>query len=130
MFNFRRKETPWEVVDSRSVEPVPMYYEDEDLDIAVVGEADTRGTYVFEVNPAKKPLELRDAVVFARQQLLQEVIKKGYNVLLLESWHLTVYRRGKQHRVEVQYGGRPARALGKLPNRRPPPFMAVLQACH
>jgi hypothetical protein len=30
LFQFRRRETPWEVVDnSMSVEPVPMYYEDE-----------------------------------------------------------------------------------------------------
>lgn len=29
MLLFRRKETPWEVVASRSVDPVPMYYEDE-----------------------------------------------------------------------------------------------------
>lgn len=26
---FRRKEIPWEVVDSRSVDPVYMYYEDD-----------------------------------------------------------------------------------------------------
>lgn len=29
LFHFRRKEIPWEVVDSRAVEPVPMYYDDE-----------------------------------------------------------------------------------------------------
>ena len=29
MLLFRRKEIPWEVVDSRNVDPVPMYYEDE-----------------------------------------------------------------------------------------------------
>lgn len=29
MFNFRRREIPWEVVDSKSVEPVPMYYGDD-----------------------------------------------------------------------------------------------------
>ncbi|KAF5377552.1 hypothetical protein D9615_005201 [Tricholomella constricta] len=130
MFNFRRRETPWEVVDSRAVDAIPMYYEDEELDIAIVGEADTRGTYVFEVNPRKKAPDLRKAVEFARQQLLEEVVKKGYNILLLESWQLTVYRRGKEHRIEVQYNGRPARAQGKLPARRPPPFMAVLEACH
>ncbi|GLB36372.1 hypothetical protein LshimejAT787_0306600 [Lyophyllum shimeji] len=123
-------ETPWEVVDSRAVDPVPMYYEDEDLDIAVVGETDTRGTYVFEVKPGRTPPDLRRAVEFARQQLLHEVIKNGYNILLLESWQLTVYRRGKDHRIEVQYNGRPARALGKLPGRRPPPFMGVLEAPH
>ncbi|KAF8078383.1 hypothetical protein FPV67DRAFT_1465084 [Lyophyllum atratum] len=130
MFIFRRRETPWEVVDSKAVDAVPMYYEDEDLDIAVVGETDIRGTYVFEVNAGKKTPDLRRAVEFARQQLLQEVIKKGYNVLLLESWQLTVYRRGKEHRIEVQYSGRPARAFGKLPARRPPPYMAVLETCH
>lgn len=103
MFKFRRREIPWEVVDSKAVEAVPMYYEDDgmcknplvsscsdrhfiELDIAVVGESDTRGTYVFEVDHGKKHLDLKDAVVFARQQLLQEVIKKGYNILLLERW--------------------------------------------
>lgn len=25
----RRKDVPWEVVDSKAVDPVPMYYEDE-----------------------------------------------------------------------------------------------------
>ena len=29
MFKFRRRETPWEVVDSEAVETVPMFYEDE-----------------------------------------------------------------------------------------------------
>ena len=29
MLLFRRKEMPWEVVDTRNVDPVPMYYEDE-----------------------------------------------------------------------------------------------------
>ncbi|KAG5639325.1 hypothetical protein H0H81_004528 [Sphagnurus paluster] len=130
MFNFRRREIPWEVVDNKSVNAIPMYYEDEDLDIAVVGEADTRGTYVFQVTSGKEAPSLRNAVEFARQQLLQEIIKKGYNILLLESWQLTVFRRGKEHRIEVQYCGRPARALGKLPARRPPPFMAVLENCH
>ncbi|KAG6911778.1 hypothetical protein DXG01_000024 [Tephrocybe rancida] len=81
---FRRKEVPWEVVNSRTVDAVPMYYEDEDLDVAVMGESDTRGTYVFEVHSGKKAPELRKAVEFSRQQLLQEIIKKGYNILVLE----------------------------------------------
>jgi len=128
MFNFRRRETPWEVVDSKAVEPVPLYYEleDDDLDIVALGEVDTRGTYVFEGNHTKKCIDPRDAVVFAQQQLLKETAKKGFNVLLLESWQLTVFRRGKQQRIEVQYSARPARALGKLPKQRSPPFMGVL----
>ncbi|KAF9456149.1 hypothetical protein BDZ94DRAFT_438576 [Collybia nuda] len=128
MFNFRRRETPWEVVDSKSVEPVPMYYGDDDLDITIVGEVDVRGTYVFNVNRMRGIINTQDAVIFARQQLLTEVVKKGYNTLLLESWQLTVLRRGKEHRIEVRYSGRPARTLNKLPSRGKPPFMAVLQA--
>ncbi|KAJ7492854.1 hypothetical protein FB451DRAFT_552935 [Mycena latifolia] len=128
LFNFRRKEVPWEVVDSKAIEPVPMYYdEDKELDIVSVGEADTCGTYVFHVGQLKNAGDLRNAVVFARQQLLREIGKKGFNVLLSESWNLTIYRRGKRHRVEVAYNGRPARVLGDLPQLRPPPFMQILQ---
>jgi len=126
----RRKETPWEVVDSKAVEPVPMYYDDEDLDIVHVGETDTCGTYVFEVKHLPQDAQLRHAVFFAREQLLQEAGKKNFNVLLLESWNLTLYRRGKQYRVEVKYNGRPAHALGKIPSRRPPPFIRVLEGRH
>jgi hypothetical protein len=126
----RRKETPWEVVDSKAVDPVPMYYDDEDLDIVRVGDADTCGTYVFEVKHLPKDTQLRSAVFFAREQLLQEAAKKNFNVLLLESWNLTLYRRGKQYRVEVRYNGRPAHALGKIPSRRPPPFIRVLEGRH
>lgn len=131
MFKFRRREIPWEVVDSKAVDPVPLYYEyeDDDLDIVTVGKADTRGTYVFEGNRSKKNIDPRDAVVFAQQQLLKEAAKKGFNILLFESWQLTVYRRGKQQRIEVQYSGRPAHALGELPTGRSPPFMGVLNPC-
>lgn len=31
MFNLRRKEIPWEVVDSEIVEPIPVYYDEEGL---------------------------------------------------------------------------------------------------
>ncbi|KAF8226061.1 hypothetical protein L208DRAFT_389097 [Tricholoma matsutake] len=128
MFKFRRREIPWEVVDSKAVDPVPLYYEyeDDDLDIVTVGKADTRGTYVFEGNRSKKNIDPRDAVVFAQQQLLKEAAKKGFNILLFESWQLTVYRRGKQQRIEVQYT---AHALGELPTGRSPPFMGVLNPC-
>lgn len=121
-----------------------------DLDIVRVGDMDTRGTYVFEVKHFPKGDQFRNAVFFARQQLLQAVAKKNFNVLLLErcaftyhrvssrnsivirhlSWDLTLYRRGKQYRVEVRYNGRPAEALGKIPSRRPPPFIRVLEAYH
>ncbi|KAJ7655054.1 hypothetical protein DFH06DRAFT_1092104 [Mycena polygramma] len=128
LFNFRRKEIPWEVVDSKAIEPVPTYYdEDKELDIVSVGDVDTCGTYVFHVEQLKNVAELRNAVVFAQQQLLKEVAKKGFNALLSESWNLTIFRRGKRHRVQVEYAGRPARIEGDLPPLRPPPFMQVLQ---
>ncbi|KAF4572703.1 hypothetical protein EYR36_007213 [Pleurotus pulmonarius] len=103
LFTFRRREVPWEVVDSKSVHPVPMYYEDEDIDIVTVAEADTCGTYVFDVKNWKRGNELRNAVLFAQKQLLKNVSNNGYNVLLLESWQLTVLRRGKHHRVEYSF---------------------------
>ncbi|KAJ7071251.1 hypothetical protein C8F01DRAFT_424744 [Mycena amicta] len=127
LFKLRRKEVPWEVVDNKAVEPVPNYYdEDKDLDIVSIGET-ASGTYVFHVKQLSDAAELRNAVVFARQSLMQEIAKRGYNVLLSESWNMTLYRRGKRHRVQVNYSGRPARIEGDLPPLRPPPFMQVLQ---
>ncbi|KIK02303.1 hypothetical protein K443DRAFT_131892 [Laccaria amethystina LaAM-08-1] len=128
MFNFRRKETPWEVVDSKSVDPIPTYYEDEDLDVVAMGERDIHGTFTFNVAYAERSKDLRNSVMFARQQLLLEATKNGYNILLMESWQMTILRRGKHHRVEVKYAGRPARALGKVSARRRPPFMDILHS--
>ena len=94
----------------------------------------------------------RKALIFARQQLLEEMAKKDCNVLLCEgyvnhfrrvvddhnltssiciimsySWHLTVLRRGKQYRIEVQYKGRGALARGKpTMTHRQPPFIELL----
>jgi len=130
MLLFRRKEMPWEVVDTRSVDPVPMYYEDEDLDLLSVKENNVRRTYVLEVKrDARQHNDLRNAVIFAREQLFKEVKKNGYNTLLLESWRVTLLRKAKLHRVEVEYSGRPALALNKV-KKRHPPFMAVLQTYH
>ncbi|KDR84758.1 hypothetical protein GALMADRAFT_131550 [Galerina marginata CBS 339.88] len=104
---FRRKEIPWEVVDSRSVDPVPMYYEDEDLEVILVKENNVRRTYAFEIKrDARESSELLKAVVFAREQLLEEIKKNGYNILLLESWRVTVLRKAKLQRIEVEYSGR------------------------
>lgn len=47
---------------------------------------DTCGTYVFDVKHLQKGAEFRNALLFARQQLLQVIAKKGFNVLLLERW--------------------------------------------
>ncbi|THV05967.1 hypothetical protein K435DRAFT_711878 [Dendrothele bispora CBS 962.96] len=130
MFKFRRKESAWEVVDTKAIEPIAMYpeLEDEDMDLEAVSEHDTRGTYVFDVKHKTSHAALQKAVVFAQQQLLSEVAKKGYNILLIESWRLTIYRRGKSHRLEIEYCGRPAHAPSKDLVVKPPPYMELLRA--
>ncbi|KAJ7630707.1 hypothetical protein FB45DRAFT_916325 [Roridomyces roridus] len=141
LWHFRRREIPWEVVDRKAIKPVFYEGDDDDegpslpllpcvavasvltqatdIDIASVSDADT--------SPAvDDAAELRKAVVFARQQLLQTIQKKNFNALLSESWNLTILRRGKRHRVQVEYTGRPARLVGKVPALRPPPFIQIL----
>ncbi|KAF8707296.1 hypothetical protein AX14_013655 [Amanita brunnescens Koide BX004] len=68
--------------------------------------------------------------MFARQQLIEEIARKGYNVLLYESWRAVVHRRGKEHRVEVRYSGRPARISGAVQRHHDsyPPCLGVLQS--
>jgi len=107
-----------------------MYDEDEDLDFDTVNDYDIRGTYVFDVKLHKKnDAEIRNAVIISRQQLLQEVAKKGFNHLLSESWNLTILRRNKRYRIEVQYCGRPVHTSRYLPSTQLPPFMEVLKDC-
>ncbi|KAJ4476747.1 hypothetical protein J3R30DRAFT_3292448 [Lentinula aciculospora] len=126
-FKFRPKESPWEVVEGKAVDSVLMY-EDEELDLDTVNDGEICGTYVFDVKKHNQnEADVRNAVVIARQHLLQEVTTKGFNILLTESWNLTIYRQGKRRRIEVRYCGCPARALGKLPLIHPPPFMEVLR---
>lgn len=60
-----------------------------DLDVLSISEADTCGTYVFDIqsrNERDGQSQLRRAVTFAQEQLLREVEKKGYNVLLVEGY--------------------------------------------
>lgn len=142
LINCRRKEQSWEVVDCKTVEPVPTYDDDgesprldcrwtsvfwsvfPDLDVLFVSETETRGTYVFDIRSRTEHCghHLRRLVVFAQQQLLREVKKRGFDVLLTEGygnqrreihdangvlyirrWTLTLLRKGKNHRAEVQY---------------------------
>lgn len=111
---FRRKEIPWEVVDSRSVDPVYMYFEDEsegttrlykkkrkcstvdsfpiDFQIVAIGDTTITRTYLLDVKgDTRQSADLRKAVVFAREQLLQEVKKNGYNMLWLERYYLPYF---------------------------------------
>ncbi|KIJ68746.1 hypothetical protein HYDPIDRAFT_147281 [Hydnomerulius pinastri MD-312] len=129
---FRRKsELPWEVVGCKTVEPVLMFDEEDELDIVRVRGTDTCGKYIFDFKKhAPNGAQCASAVVFAKQQLLQEITQRNYNILLLESWTLTLLRQGKRHRIQVDYNGRPGYVSGKLPPLRPPPFMAVLEGQH
>ena len=94
----------------------------EDLDIKAVSKAVIGRTYAFEVKTWRGKDDIFNALMFARQQLIEEIARKGYNVLLYErytltlvreaesdhmsSWRAIVHRRGKEHRVEVRYSGR------------------------
>ncbi|KAF8139945.1 hypothetical protein EV363DRAFT_1311197 [Boletus edulis] len=126
-FRRRKRDQPWEVVGCEIVEPVLMFDESE-IDIVRIGAYDTCRKYIFDF---KRHVPDGDqsvnALLFSQQQLLQEVAKKHYNVLLLEGWTLTRLRRGKHNRLEVDYIGRAGYVSGKPPASRRPPFIAVLR---
>ncbi|TRM61434.1 hypothetical protein BD626DRAFT_500997 [Schizophyllum amplum] len=67
------------------------------------------------------------AIVFARRELLREAEKRGYNILLHESWSATLMRRAERTRVQVKYSGRGASADGVDTHTRQPPFLEVLR---
>jgi len=108
LFRRRRREvaTSWEVVEYKVVEPVPVCDEDDegeqtdgtisslhlfdvtdfgtiypDLDILIVAEEDMTRSFIFDF---AKTTQATNAVVFARQLLLQEIAKHHYNMLLTE----------------------------------------------
>lgn len=56
-----------------------------DIDILRLSETETRGKYIFDVQLDGEPnWRLHKALIFARQQLLDEIAKRDCNVLLLE----------------------------------------------
>ncbi|KAF5337094.1 hypothetical protein D9611_003248 [Ephemerocybe angulata] len=129
IFRLRRKEAPWEVVENKFVDPSPTYYGDEELDLDEISKTDIKGTYVFDLKAGYAGIQdLQKAVTFSRQQLLREASRRGYNVLTVESWQLTIFQRAKQRRVEVRYCGRPARCVGDAPSAQTPPFIGILYA--
>ncbi|KAI0314986.1 hypothetical protein OF83DRAFT_1164985 [Amylostereum chailletii] len=122
-FAFKKPEAPWEVVDSKSVEPVPLWDDEDDLDIIYIHDTDIVRNYVFDVRAQK---DIQRSLIFAQQQMLHEVRSKGYNVLWCEGWDLTLLRKAKRYRVEVRYIGRPAYLSGKPLASPLPPFMGVI----
>ncbi|KZS96144.1 hypothetical protein SISNIDRAFT_338944 [Sistotremastrum niveocremeum HHB9708] len=123
----RRDGVEWEVEDHKVVQSVPTSYADEDIDITSVSDRDTNITYSFYATPAVKADRRRAALEFARDQLLKEVSKQRHNVLLMEGWTVTTFRKGASRRIEVRYSGRPAVAVGNIQPRKPP-FMGILDA--
>ncbi|KAF7339666.1 hypothetical protein MSAN_02181600 [Mycena sanguinolenta] len=143
LFHFRRKEDPWEVVDSKIIEPVHMYDEEEDLDVASVGEVDTCGTYFFNVGQLKDATDLKKCgrirTTAAPHRDGQKGIqcpvvgKLGFDPLspreapsgsseLWRTSYVTYLLAADKTNVVLA-----ARVVGNLPPLRPPPFMQVLQ---
>ncbi|KAH9982244.1 hypothetical protein BGW80DRAFT_1433680 [Lactifluus volemus] len=114
VFVVKKQEKPWEVVDSKAVEPVALFDEEDDLDIIYVHETRVVRTYVFDV---RKDHDLENSL---------EVQRKGYNAFWSEGWQLTLLRKAKRHRVEVKYIGQPACLTGKSVQPQKPPFLPVL----
>ncbi|KAI0271526.1 hypothetical protein BC834DRAFT_966991 [Gloeopeniophorella convolvens] len=123
VFVSKKHEKPWEVVDSKAVEPVPLFDEDDDLDIIYIHETRVVRSFVFDV---RKDRDLESSLLFAQQQFFEEVQRKGFNALWSEGWQLTLLRKAKRHRVEVRYIGQPACLAGKPVQPQQPPFIAVL----
>ncbi|KAI4528469.1 hypothetical protein K525DRAFT_289942 [Schizophyllum commune Loenen D] len=149
----RDSDEAWEVVDSQSVEAVPMIYEGtrdfSDVDIQDVADADIVGTYLFEVDPhtrRSRRESFEKAIIFARRELLRETEKRGFNMLLHESWTATLLRRGDRDRVQVRYSGRGTSVVFRIGmngfadslsgalaegaddvHSRPPPYLEVLR---
>ncbi|KIO20870.1 hypothetical protein M407DRAFT_29530 [Tulasnella calospora MUT 4182] len=79
------------------------------------------------------PQNVRDAIVFARNELLGsiELRKLGANVFCFEGWSVTKFRKGSsdQYRLQVCYTGRPAKAVFPSGDAPPtvPPFLDVTE---
>ncbi|EKM60884.1 uncharacterized protein PHACADRAFT_168224 [Phanerochaete carnosa HHB-10118-sp] len=123
--HLRRREAAWEVVDCRDISPIPMWDEDEDLEIAYTHPTNISYRFVYDLQTVE---DLRKAVQVARCQLYRDAVRLKCNILLSEGWRCTLMRQGSRHRVEVVYSGRPARALGmgKVTCLSQPPFIGML----
>jgi hypothetical protein len=68
-----------------------------DLQISRVGRIDTVGTYVFDTSRIRDGQELRRMLLFSRRLLLQEVSKRGFNILLIERWEFICLSHSRRH---------------------------------
>lgn len=97
--HFRRREAPWEVIDSKAVNPIPIWDEDEGeqnpwtlvdpdtdglataLDVVRMHSVDMHFKFVHEL---RRVSDMRKAVQHARHQLMQEAARQNYNVMIVE----------------------------------------------
>jgi hypothetical protein len=71
----------WACESSFPIKPLPIL----ELDILRVRDTATCGTYIFDLGKrSPQGSDYCNAVLFARQQLLQEIVKNNWNILLLE----------------------------------------------
>ncbi|PCH33440.1 hypothetical protein WOLCODRAFT_61569, partial [Wolfiporia cocos MD-104 SS10] len=86
-FARREIDEPWEVVDSKCVEPVPMYDDDEDLQILRVSDTELSASYEFDRNAVRgagRHFNVHAALLHTRSRLRREAAHRGYNILLTE----------------------------------------------
>ncbi|KAH8835380.1 hypothetical protein DL96DRAFT_1702369 [Flagelloscypha sp. PMI_526] len=133
MLHLRSAQLPWEVIESIGIDPVSQYHDEDEFFLNSVSRTDISGTYIFEVpaNTSKQQSKWaetrRNALRFSRKEMLKQVKPLGYNILLVESWHLTVTKRLKVTRIEITYKCRPANALDELvSSHTAPPFSEIL----
>jgi hypothetical protein len=81
-----------------------LYLPDSELDIIYVHETRVVRTYVFDV---RKDKDVENSVLFAQQQFLEEIQRKGYNALWTEGCVQHVFLRlyFTAHLVVVTVGG-------------------------
>ncbi|KZV77624.1 hypothetical protein PENSPDRAFT_730389 [Peniophora sp. CONT] len=83
--NKHKRHPTWEVVDSKSVDPVHAWdcgdMDDSDVEILAVHDEDLVRSYTFEV---RSPGDVSKAVSAAQHRLLQEARSMGYNTLWRE----------------------------------------------
>ncbi|TFL06428.1 hypothetical protein BDV98DRAFT_579425 [Pterulicium gracile] len=81
LWTLRRNDLPWEVVESVGVDPIPVCYEEN-------GPSDISRTYVFRLQNYRTREQLKGAVRFARNQLVEEVQRgeTGFDSIIHERW--------------------------------------------
>lgn len=134
--NLLRRRKPlaaqWEVDKCHHIRTVPTGYYSSNDEILRVPKRDFTITYSFDISSPTMKNEIRiDALSFTRAQLLKELSRREYDVLLSEGWTIVTLRKGECYRLTVQYRGRAAATLqgGREDTKTnmAPPFLELLR---